>query len=46
LREEHDEIASRSPHARIVDVDSGHDVPIEAPAVVVQQIRAMARQVW
>jgi len=45
-REAQDEIASRSPHAKIVEVDSGHDVPIEAPGVVVNEIRLLARQVW
>jgi len=45
-REVHDEIASRSPHAKVVAVDSGHDVPIDAPQVVVREIRAMARDVW
>jgi pimeloyl-ACP methyl ester carboxylesterase len=44
-REEQDEIASRSTHAKVVEVDGGHDVPIEAPEVIVNEIRAMARQV-
>lgn len=41
-----EEIASRAPRSRMVRTTSGHDVPIEAPAVVVDEIRAMARQVW
>ena len=45
-REAHDEIASRSPRAKIVETPGGHDVPIEAPAVVANEIRLMARQVW
>jgi len=45
-REAHEEIASRSAHAKVVTVPTGHDVPIEAPQVVVREIRAMARDVW
>jgi pimeloyl-ACP methyl ester carboxylesterase len=45
-REAQDEIASRSPHTKIVETTSGHDVPIEAPGVIVSEIRLMARQVW
>ncbi len=37
--------ASRSPQSKIVRTTSGHDVPIDAPDVVVDEIRAMARQV-
>jgi len=41
-----EEIASRSPQSKIVHTTSGHDVPIEAPDVVVNEIAIMARQVW
>lgn len=44
--EAQEEIASRSPRSRIVRTTSGHDVPIEAPDVIVDEIRAMARVVW
>jgi len=45
-REAQDEIASRSGHTKVVETTSGHDVPIEAPAVIVNEIRLMAREVW
>jgi pimeloyl-ACP methyl ester carboxylesterase len=45
-REAQDEIASRSPHGKVVETASGHDVPIDAPDVVTTEIRLMARQVW
>lgn len=45
-REAQDQIVSRSPHAKIVEVDSGHDVPMEAPDVIVNEIRLLALQVW
>ena len=41
-----EEIASRSPRSKIVETPSGHDVPTEAPMVIVNEIRRMARQVW
>jgi pimeloyl-ACP methyl ester carboxylesterase len=41
-----EEIASRSQRSRIVPTTGGHDIPIEAPDVVADQIRAMAREVW
>jgi pimeloyl-ACP methyl ester carboxylesterase len=45
-RESQDEIAARSPQSRIVYTSAGHDVPIEAPEVVVHEIEMMARRVW
>ena len=45
-REAQDEIASRSQHTTVVETSSGHDVPIEAPGVIANQIRLMAREVW
>jgi len=45
-REEQDDIASRSPHTKVVELDTGHDVPMEAPRVIVEEIRLMARHVW
>jgi pimeloyl-ACP methyl ester carboxylesterase len=45
-REMHDDIASRSSRTRVVETSSGHEVPTEAPEVVVKEIRLMARQVW
>ena len=45
-REAQDEIASRSRHTKIVETNSGHDVPIEAPGVIANEIRFMAREVW
>lgn len=44
--EGHEEIAARSPHSKIVFIESTHDIPIEAPDVVVNEIRTMAKQVW
>jgi hypothetical protein len=44
--ESQEEIASRSPRSRIVSTTSGHDVPIEAPDVVANEIRTVAREVW
>ncbi len=41
-----EEIASRSRQSKISHTSVGHDVPIEAPEVVVNEIMAMARQVW
>jgi len=46
MREEQDEIASRSPDAVRIEVDTGHDVPMEAPGVIVKQIQLMASHVW
>jgi pimeloyl-ACP methyl ester carboxylesterase len=46
MREEQSEIASRSPDTKIVEVDTGHDVPMEAPDVVANEIRQMAHRVW
>ena len=40
------EIAARSRQSKLVFTKAGHDVPIEAPEVVVDEIRSMARQVW
>jgi len=40
------EIASRSSKSEIVSTTSGHEVPIEAPDVVVREIEKMARIVW
>jgi pimeloyl-ACP methyl ester carboxylesterase len=45
-REAQDEIASRSTRTKIVETTSGHDVPIEAPGVIVNEIRLMAHEVW
>jgi len=45
-REGQEEIASRARNAKIVETDSGHDVPIEAPQTVVREIKAMAAKVW
>ena len=45
-REAQDEIASRSEHTKVVEAAGGHDVPIEAPGVIVNQIRLIAREVW
>lgn len=44
--EEQEDIASRSLHTKVVKIDSGHDVPIEVPAIIVNEIRLLARQVW
>ncbi|HEX6100152.1 MAG TPA: alpha/beta hydrolase [Thermoanaerobaculia bacterium] len=41
-----EEIASRSPRSRIVWTAGGHDVPIDAPDLVANEIRIMAREVW
>lgn len=46
MREEQAEIASRSTDAKIVEVDTGHDVPMEAPGVIADEIRLMSRRVW
>ena len=45
-REGHEEIASRSAQSKIVVTSAGHDVPLDAPEVVVQEIQAMAARVW
>ena len=44
-REAQDEIASRSASTKIVETTSGHDVPIEAPDVIVNEIRLMAHKI-
>jgi pimeloyl-ACP methyl ester carboxylesterase len=45
MRVSHDEIASRSPHAKRIDVPTSHSVQLEAPAVVAEQIRVMVAAV-
>lgn len=45
-REGQDEIAARSPKSKIIFTAAGHEVPLEAPDVIVKEIRAMAREVW
>ena len=40
------EIAARSPRSKFVQTTVGHDIPIEAPDIVVKEIQAMARAVW
>ncbi len=46
LLEGQQEIASRSLQGEIISTDAGHEVPIEAPDVVVREIERMARRVW
>ena len=40
-RDAHDEIASRSPKSRMVKTETGHEVPMEAPKLIADEIRKM-----
>ncbi|HEV2719683.1 MAG TPA: alpha/beta hydrolase [Thermoanaerobaculia bacterium] len=46
MLEGEEEIASRSPQSKIVHTTASHEIPTEAPDVVVNEIRRLARQVW